>query len=349
MPQKIKSNGKWLGVIKYRDGKRKTKRFATMREAVEWETEGRNERDRQAKIHQGSMTLSINYVGPWLEGYLLWLMNKNQKREWREKFNFFKKFITFVGPTTPVSKISPAIVMSFLDRDQSRSGNARNKDLDRLQWAWNWAVKVHNFPFKSPFSAFDKFPEIRNAKYIPPMSNILNVVKYADREDKLILLLSLATAARRVEIFRIQVATDFIAEDNIVVLTTEKTNGRGQRRDKVKIPENLSAEIQRYIVEKERSANLFNYVCPERGEWNDRLKELCIAQGVKPFTIHAIRHRVATELIKQKVPLTDVQSLLRHTRASTTDKYIHNIGENLDVTYHASSIIASFLDFEKVA
>jgi len=349
MPQKIKRNGKWLGVIKYRSGKRRTKTFATKRDAVEWETVERKERDRQAKTSDGSVTRSINYVGPWLEEYLLEIKGKNHMREWREKFNFFKQFLMFVSPSIAVSKITPALVMQFLDRDETRSGNARNKDLSRLQGAWNWAVKRHDFPFKSPFTVFDKFPEIRKAKYIPPLNNILKVVEAADREEKLILLLSLATAARRVEIFRLQVETDFIAEDNIVVLTTEKTNGRGQRRDKVKIPDALSTEIQKYVEEKERTASLFDYVCPERGEWNDRLNELCIAQGVKPFTIHAIRHRVATELIKKKVPLTDVQSILRHTRASTTDKYIHNIGENLDVTYHASSIIASFLNFEKVA
>ncbi len=51
MPQKIKSNGKWLGVIKYCDGKRKTKRFATMREAVEWKLkEETNETVKQKYI-----------------------------------------------------------------------------------------------------------------------------------------------------------------------------------------------------------------------------------------------------------------------------------------------------------
>ncbi len=180
------------------------------------------------------------------------------------------------------------------------------------------------------------------------MNNILKVVKYADREDKLILLLSLATAARRVEIFRIQVATDFIAEDNIVVLTTEKTNGRGQRRDKVKIPENLSdPEVYRRKRKISKPASITFALNEANGMTG--LRNWRIAQGVKSC-LQYTRFDTGLRLsfIKQRVPLTDVQSLLRHTRASTTDKYIHNIGENLDVTYHASSIIASFLDLKKL-
>jgi len=239
--------------------------------------------------------------------------------------------------------------MEFLDRDQSRSGNARNKDLDRLESAWNWAVKVYNFPFWSAFSKLEKFPEIRKAKYIPPLGHILKIVEAAEEEERLILLLCLATAARRVEIFRLNVDTDFLAEDNIVVLTTEKTNGKGQRRDNIKIPEELCKEIQKYIVQNKIKENLFNYSRPERGDWDDWLKDFCISQSIKPFSIHGIRHRLATELIKKKVTLTDVQSLLRHTRASTTDDYIHSIGEHLDVTNHTSSMIEKILNCKKVA
>lgn len=344
-----KENGKWRGVIKdKKTGKRKTKIFSMEREAVEWETEGRKERDR-LQTSENYHIQRNNYVGPWLEGYLLSLKNKNQTREWHEKLNFFKKFIKFTGPAMPVSRITPALIMEFLDRDESRSGNARNKDLDRLQWAWNWAVKVHDFPFKSAFMVLDKFPEIRKAKYIPPLGDILKVIEAAQGEEKLALLLCLATAARRVEIFRVHVDTDFLAEDNIMVLTTEKTNGKGQRRDKMKIPEDLCKEIQRHIVQNEIKGKLFNYSRADRGEWDDWLKNICTSQAVKPFSIHGIRHRVATELIKKKVSLTDVQSLLRHTRASTTDKYIHSIGEHLDVTYHASSMISTILNSQKVA
>ena len=181
------------------------------------------------------------------------------------------------------------------------------------------------------------------------MRDILKVIEASSGEERFILLLSLATAARRVELFRIEVGTDLIFEDNIVVLTTEKTNGRGQRRDRIKIPAELSTALREQVEQNGITGLLFQYSHATRGNWDDWLKAFCLSQDVKPFSIHGIRHRVATELIKQKVALTDVQALLRHTRATTTDAYLHSIGEHLDVTHHLDSVISSFLQFPNVA
>lgn len=199
--------------------------------------------------------------------------------------------------------------------------------------------KRFKLPYANPFVFCDKFPELRTAKYIPSIQDVLNVTLSATGEERLILMLCLVTAARRVEMFRIKVKTDFIPDDCILVLTTEKTNGNGERRDKIKIPDELSQQIQRHIENNSITDTLFNYVSPDRGNWDNWLKDFCTQNEVRPFTIHGIRHRVATELIKKKIELTDVQALLRHTRASTTDKYIHNIGESLDITIYTKSIL----------
>lgn len=339
MPQKIKSNGKWLGVVKYRSGKRRTKSFVKMRDAAEWEEAGRKERDRHEKTGEASMIRSSDYVGPWLEAYLLDIKRKNQSREWREKFNFFKNFLTFVSPNTHVSSITADSVMAFIDRDSTRSGNARNKDLKRLEAAWAWGVKRLKLAYGNPFVFCDKFPELRTGKYIPPIADVVKIALAATGEERLILMLCLMTAARRVEVFRINVITDFIPSDSILVLTTEKTNGHGERRDKIKIPDELALPIQRHIENNGLTENLFDYVSPDRGNWDKWLKDFCIQNGVKPFSIHGIRHRVATEMIKNKATLTDVQAMLRHTRATTTDKYIHSTGEALDVTIYIKSVL----------
>lgn len=334
--------GKWRGVIKYGKTKRKTKLVATEREAVEWETLGRAERDRnrqQSKTRKGILSISNNCIGPLVEEYLIHLQGRNKPREWKEKFNFLRKFLAIVPPKTHVSNITPDMVMAFIDRDQTRSGNARNKDLKRLDAAWAWGVKRFKLPYANPFVFCDKFPELRKAKYIPPFQDVLKVTLSATGEERLILMLCLVTAARRVEMFRIKVETDFIPDDCILVLTTEKTNGNGERRDKIKIPDELSQQIQRHIENNSITEALFDYVSPDRKNWDKWLKDFCIQNEVKPFTIHGIRHRVATELIKKKIELTDIQALLRHTRASTTDKYIHNIGESLDITIYTKSVL----------
>ncbi len=346
-----KKTGKWRGVIKYGPKKRKTKVFATEKEAVEWETQGRAERDRnrqQLRSGEERFAVSNDCIGPLVEEYLIQLQRRNQLREWREKFNFFLKFLAVVPPETHVSRITPDMVMAFIDRDPTRSGNARNKDLSRLEAAWAWIVKRFKLPYANPFLFCNKFPELRTAKYIPPLEDVLKVTNAANGQERLILTLCLVTAARRVELFRIKANTDFFSHDDTIVLTTEKTNGNGERRDRVKIPNELSLQIHEYITRNEITENVFNFTNSERGCWDTWLQNFCCQCGVKPFSVHGIRHRVATELIKRKVELTVIQALLRHTRPSTTDKYIHSIGENLDVRIYTNEII-SLLKLDKVA
>jgi len=52
------------------------------------------------------------------------------------------------------------------------------------------------------------------------------------------------------------------------------------------------------------------------------IKSLCAKAGVKEFTFHNLRHWGASRLAEENVPLPDIQKLLGHTRATTTDTYI---------------------------
>jgi len=61
----------------------------------------------------------------------------------------------------------------------------------------------------------------------------------------------------------------------------------------------------------------------DRQKWMPRL---CTRAGVKPrFGLHAIRHLSASILIQADVPLVDVQTILRHKKLVTTERYIHRL------------------------
>jgi integrase len=49
------------------------------------------------------------------------------------------------------------------------------------------------------------------------------------------------------------------------------------------------------------------------------LKGLCKHAKVRNFTFHALPHYEASRHAKECVPLTDIQALLGHQRASSTD------------------------------
>ena len=55
------------------------------------------------------------------------------------------------------------------------------------------------------------------------------------------------------------------------------------------------------------------------------LPTLCKKAGVKPFMYHALRHFGASKLDNLGVALTDIQELLGHERATTTDTYLRSL------------------------
>lgn len=55
------------------------------------------------------------------------------------------------------------------------------------------------------------------------------------------------------------------------------------------------------------------------------LPRICKRAGVKQFGLHAIQHLSASILIKNKVSLIDVQTILRNKNKTTTQRYVHRL------------------------
>ncbi len=67
------------------------------------------------------------------------------------------------------------------------------------------------------------------------------------------------------------------------------------------------------------------------------MKHLCKKAQVKSFGFHAIRHFFAVSLIQsQQAGLTDIQLLLGHQRATTTDIYLKSVAPDIN---HLAAII----------
>ena len=57
------------------------------------------------------------------------------------------------------------------------------------------------------------------------------------------------------------------------------------------------------------------------------MKTLCRNAGVKYFRYHALRHAGASMMDRNNVPIGAIQRILGHENRSTTEIYLHSIGD----------------------
>jgi integrase len=79
-----------------------------------------------------------------------------------------------------------------------------------------------------------------------------------------------------------------------------------------------------------------NYVSSKTGEatqgpYQDRkkfMRTLCKRAGVKYFRFHALRHAGASLMDSLNIPIGAIQRVLGHEHRTTTEIYLHGIGES---------------------
>ena len=58
------------------------------------------------------------------------------------------------------------------------------------------------------------------------------------------------------------------------------------------------------------------------------MRVLCTKAGVRYFRFHALRHFGASQLELANVPVVSIQRLLGHENRTTTELYLHSIGDS---------------------
>ena len=265
----------------------------------------------------------------WASSYLDFCKQKFIRNTYQEKVHAFRLLFRSVSFHLPVSKLTKADILShFLRLSRSgRSGNAVNNDRKNLVAGWNWGIKyLTGFPVENPFLV-EQLPEIRSPRYIPPLSDFWKVLDFVEcSQDRILLLCYLYLAARRSEVFRLQVSdVDFFRGQ--VRLSTRKRENGSLEYDLLPLADPLYPILQDHILTLSGP-----WVFPnlrtglpyaERGKW---MRRLCGLARVQPIGLHAIRHLLASILADKGVPLVQIQYILRHKRLSTTDKYIRSLG-----------------------
>jgi len=279
----------------------------------------------------------------WAQAYLSFCKNKYVPKVYKEKQTVFRLFFKEVDPYMPTEKLTPAMVLGYIQKQQTkRSGNAANKDRKNLVAAWNWGMKYFTPKLPSPNPCLvEKMSEKRHPRYVPPLKDFLKVLSCVDDfQDKIMLLVFFHLAARRGEVFRLKVSDLDFTHNRIRLFTRKRKNG-DLEPDWLPMTLELRDGLEQWLDMRPIDSE-YVFICLDQyrfcrdhyGEpFQYRLKlmkRLCEKAKVKPFGFHAIRHMTATWLFDQGYSLGIIQALLRHSSPSTTERYLKKIGlENI--------------------
>lgn len=306
---------------------------ASFRAAVAWEAEAKTQMITLPQTDTVSWT-----VLAWLNRYLDSAASRVVDKTTEEKKRTFRRAIALLQPETLVEAITVPVALKILEERALISGYAANKDRKNLVTAWNWAQKyLQDFPaVPNPFLVVERFPEVRQPRYVPPEDDFWNVYAVAEGQDRIMLLSFLHLGARRGEIFKLT-WNDVSFHDSRVRLWTKKRLGGNSECDWLPMTTELRAALLIWWEQRPmKSENVF--VCLDRTAFCEEyygkpfttrqhlMERLCKKAGVKPFGFHAIRHLTASILYHAGQPTAMIQSVLRHKSPQTTAKYLQTLG-----------------------
>lgn len=290
-----------------RNGQRYTKSgFLTKAEAKAAEAEAVK---RIGKINTAFLTLCEKKLDD--------IQLKRSDSHYKENLKLFKNLTTIWGTKKEITRDD---VEKYINEVAMESYPKAIKHLRRIKTLFNFGIEREWFVV-NPAKRITPFPIEKKKKYIPPQADIIKVLRLAKNQDRLYLLLIIHTLARIREINKLK-WTD-VHPEYLTLWTRKSFNSNLEPRD---IPlNNVLKEVIKelpndgeYVFMNPRSKTKYDY----RDKF---LKTLCIRAEVKDFTFHCLRHFGASTLSSSGAGTGDIQGLLGHASATTTDLYIQSL------------------------
>ena len=278
-------------------------------------------------------------LGDWAQKYLNYARSRFSTKTYKEKCLAFRLLFKEIDKALSINELKPADVLKYVVKQkEERSGYAANKDRKNLVAGWNWGMKYLNPPLPGPNPCLvEKMAEIRSPRYVPPEEDFWKIYAVTEGQDKVMLLTFLHLAARRGEVFRMAWEdVDFI--NGRIRLWTRKRMGGTYEYDWLPMTQELRKKLRwwwehRPIKDKpyvflslnEHPGQKENYGHPFVSN-QKFMRRICKKAGVKYFGFHAIRHLTASILYQQGEPVANIQAILRHQSAGTTELYLKSVG-----------------------
>jgi integrase len=196
-------------------------------------------------------------------------------------------------------------------------------------WGRKRARRLRSF---NPFEFVDRYSIEHRAKYVPTPQEVAAIRLAAQGEFRLYVDVLIETAARVGEGRALAWEDVLLAGQRpAVVLYTRKTATGDRLPRRVGISHDLVAAFRSwrrtqgpgkiYVFERGDQA------APRSDIWvRKNLITACKRAGVKFFPPGCFRHYRASKWAEEGRPLTWIQGMLGHSKATTTDVYLHDLG-----------------------
>jgi len=251
------------------------------------------------------------------ESRLRELKTRSTVKWFKENKLLIKKLVIKWGRKKEITRDD---VEEFLNNAATTSTTNANAQLKMIKslFLHGMEKKIWN---SDPTANIKKFPIGKKRKYIPPLKDIKAVLNEATPADRLYLLVVAHSLGRITAVNQLR-WTDIHAQH--ISLYTRK--GKNSDLKEIVIPMNAVLTETISQIPKVGEYVFMNKLTGKPYVYRKRLlKNLCKKANVRLFTYHGIRHFTASYLDNQNTPLTTIQKLLGHERATTTDGYLQEL------------------------
>ena len=313
--------------------------FKTKTEARQAEAKRREElKNPKPKEPEKKIPIAMGFLG-LVNNRLDHVKAYNSERHYTDHIYMVRKWVK-EWKSRKINEITTEMIRTFLlKRLRQTSPYTANKELRYLRAMFNFAMHpTREWMDHNPTRGIEFFPVEKKIKYVPPKEDVFRVILAADPNTQDYLWTIALTLGRMSEINRL-IWQDVNLDERYVILYTRKKKGGHLTPRKVAMPDRLFELLShRYENRNKRIPWVFwhRYWSRKKGKWTvgsykERkriMKTLCKKVGVKYFRYHALRHFGATLLDQSNIPIGSIQRILGHEHRSTTEIYLHSIGES---------------------
>ncbi len=260
----------------------------------------------------------------------------NSASHYREQVYMSKRWIK-PWKNRNCDEISTDDIESFVLKRSRVSSYTANKEIRSLRALFNFGVN-RRWILSNPTRGIPFFPVERRVKYVPSKTDVLKVIMAAEPETQDYLWVIKETMGRMGEVNRLT-WTDVNFEERCVILYTRKKRGGHLTPRKIPMTERLYEVLSRRYARRDKKhpwVFWHRYWDRKKQNWSEGpykerkkfMRTLCRKAGVKYFRFHALRHFGASVLDSANVNIGSIQRILGHENRTTTEIYLHSIGES---------------------